>query len=118
MVYIKLKQTLLGAYDFKMDSQTQIPEKFKKFFWDIEFEDLDIQRHKAFIITRLLNFGDQDCIKWLFSTYSKEEIKDVVKNSRSLLKKPARFWQLYFNLKEDEMRCFEVFKKMEGMFPF
>ncbi len=32
MVYIKVKQTLLGDYDFKMDSQTQIPEKFKNSF--------------------------------------------------------------------------------------
>lgn len=99
-------------------AKLKYPKSLKSLFWDIEFEDLDIQRHKTFIITRLLNFGDQDCIKWLFNTYSKEEIKDVVKNSRSLLKKPARFWQLYFNLKEDEMRCFEDYKKMEEMFLF
>ena len=45
-----------------------IPKEFKKYFWDTDFEKLDIQKNKKYIISRLYNFGDIEEIKWLNKT--------------------------------------------------
>jgi hypothetical protein len=65
-----------------------------RFFWDVDPASLDIRRHKTFIIERLLEFGDERSVRWLFSTYSKDEILLVLRASRSLSAKSRYFWRL------------------------
>jgi hypothetical protein len=88
-----------------MQKAQQIPSWLKIYFWDVSLEELDPIKHRSFIICRLLNEGDQHSLTWLFTTYSKEVIRDTVKASRSLTVKTARCWQNYFDLKEDELYC-------------
>lgn len=57
---------------------------------------------------------DHRTLRWLFSVYPREEIRDAVCTSRSLNRKTARYWQLFFQLKEDEMRSFE--RKTDNLF--
>jgi len=88
------------------DSIQQIPEAFIPFFWDVHIEQLEPAVHRRFIIERLLNEGDHHTLQWLFSTYTQDDILQTVRSSRNLSRKTARYWQLYFDLKEEEMRCF------------
>lgn len=89
-----------------MSEPQRIPEKFSPYFWDVHLEELHPIRHRQFIIERLLNEGDHHSLRWLFQTYSVEEIRQVVQSSRNLSRKTARYWQYYFNLREEEMCCF------------
>ncbi|WP_039944551.1 DUF6922 domain-containing protein [Thermicanus aegyptius] len=84
----------------------RVPVDFSPFFWDVHLEDLDPAIHSRFIIERLLNEGDHHTLHWLFKTYSMDEIRHVIQTSRNLSRKTARYWPYYFNLKEEEMRCF------------
>ena len=84
----------------------QIPSDFSPFFWDVHLDQLDPASHQRFIIERLLNEGNHQTLHWLFATYSMDEIRKAVLTSRSLSLKTARYWQYYFNLKEEDMRCF------------
>lgn len=92
------------------------PKWLKKFFWDVNLEELDLHDHRIFIIERLLNEGDHLALKWLFDTYSKDTIREAIKTSRGLTLKTARCWQNYFGLREDEMRCFGVLLTDLGRF--
>ncbi|MBY9078744.1 hypothetical protein KIH86_28300 [Paenibacillus sp. HN-1] len=83
-----------------------LPQDLTPFFWDVYIEQLEPAIHSRFIIERLLNEGNQRTLQWLFSTYSMNEILQAVRSSRNLSRKTARYWQLYFNLKEEDMRCF------------
>lgn len=83
-----------------------IPPKFARYFWDVDIDNIDLNEHQIFIIERLLCEGDHNTLRWILDTYSKEQIKNAVKESRGLDLKTARYWQLYFGLQEDEMRCF------------
>lgn len=65
--------------------------------------ELNVQRHRVFIIERLLNEGDHRALAWVFQTYSKSDVEEAVKISRALTPKTARCWQNYFHLKEEEM---------------
>lgn len=89
-----------------MDSSVKIPGWLDPYFWDINIWNLDLEDNRIFIIERLLNEGDQAALRWLFSIYSEKEIKEAVLAVRGLSLKTARCWQNYFNLREEEMRCF------------
>ena len=83
-----------------------VPNQFESFFWDVNLDELDLQKHRRFIIERLLNEGNHHTLKWLFEVYDEAELKDAVCKSRGLNMKTALFWQKYFGLRKEEMRCF------------
>lgn len=72
-------------------------------FWDSE--DIDIEKHKDYIISRVLNFGDEKDLKKLRVIYSDEDIKKIIKNRRDILRKTAYFWAFYFNIPLEEIAC-------------
>ena len=82
-----------------------LPDYLRVYFWDIEIDELDLHQHSNFIISRILNEGNDRALKWLFDFYDKETIKNAVKVSRNLSFKTTRCWQNYFDLKEEELCC-------------
>ncbi len=61
---------------------------------------MDIKKDKKRILTNILNLGTTKATKWALSTYSKREIKDILRrplpgewNDKSL-----NFWSLLFNV--------------------
>ncbi|MGI6708660.1 MAG: DUF6922 domain-containing protein [Dethiobacteria bacterium] len=83
----------------------KIPAQLYRYFWDVSPEETDLQKHRVFVIERLLNEGDHHALAWLFENYPQSEIKKAVIASRGLSLKTARCWQNFFDLKEEEM-CF------------
>lgn len=89
-----------------MDSPDGVPAWLEPFFWDVRLQDLNTRDNDVFIIERLLNEGDQDTLRWLFEVYNEKRINDAIITGRDLSPKTARCWQNYFDLQEDQMRCF------------
>jgi hypothetical protein len=71
-----------------------VEREIREFFWDTDLAALDIRHHKTYIIERLLELGDERAVRWLFAAYSRPEIAEVVRKSRSLSKKSRSFWCL------------------------
>lgn len=63
----------------------------KSLFWDVEIENLSIERDWFFIIERVLEFGDIQDLKCLLLTFSKDQIQSVIKNSRILSPRTLSF---------------------------
>ncbi len=61
-------------------------------FWDTKPENIDPVKHKRYIIERVLEFGDDKDVKMVFKEYSKEDIRSVAKNSRSLSPETRALW--------------------------
>ena len=51
-----------------------MPIELKKYFWDTEFNKLDKEKNKRYIISRLYCYGDLKEIKWIKENYSKEDM--------------------------------------------
>ena len=79
---------------------------FAQYFPDADLNSLDISTHQIFIIERLLSFGDHRALRWVLDTYSEREIEKTIIASRNLDCKTASYWQQYFGLDKEEMRCF------------
>lgn len=74
----------------------KIPPYIVRCLWSFDVNNLDLERHKELLITQVLNYGDWQGVKWLYKTYSEEEIKEVVKHPRRGLwfKRVLNFWQI------------------------
>ena len=99
-------------YFFILGGTKMIPIEFKPYFWDVNFEELDISKHKRYIISRLYCYGDLKAIKWLNNTYSQEDIKDTAKNSKNLKPLVANYLRQQFKLKKEEMAYYITTKFM------
>lgn len=84
---------------------------FRKYFWDTDFDKLDIKENKNYIISRLLNYGDIKELDWIKSNYSKEELKDFAKQSRNLNPLLANYLSQKLELDKNEMNYYNYTNK-------
>lgn len=75
-------------------NQPNLPTRFRKFFWDVVFEDLSWEKNPLFISERILNYGNEQDIRWLLDNINKALLKSVIKNSRNLNAKTRNYWQI------------------------
>jgi len=72
----------------------RLPEEFRKYFWDVDYDDLSLEKYPKFIAERIMNYGDLDAVKWLQSVLEREFIRSVVLKSRNLNPKTRNYWEL------------------------
>lgn len=77
---------------------SDIPEEFRKYFWDVAFDDLSLEKYPRFIAERILNYGDLKGIKWLLAVIDKDFIRSVIMSSRNLNPKTKNYWQLMLSI--------------------
>ena len=78
----------------KIEHNSDIPETLRKYFWDVAYEDLSLEKYPKFIAERILNYGDLDAVKWLQSVLDRDFIRSVIINSRNLNPKTKNYWKL------------------------
>ncbi len=78
-----------------------IPSFLQVVFPSYEVERLNLEEDEKLIITRVLNYGVWRDIKWLYSVYTEEDIKEVLLNpSRGVwFPKVLNFWETVLNIK-------------------
>ena len=72
----------------------KLPNEFKKYFWDCDFQKLDFVEHRNFIFSRLLFYGDISTIKFILDQVSKNEVENYLdkKGKNTLNKLNIKFW--------------------------
>jgi hypothetical protein len=75
-----------------------LPKAFKRYFWDVDFNKLSLQKHFSFILSRIMSFGDLTALKWLLKMPSKK-VLTVARTSRDLDPKTRNFWQVVYGKK-------------------
>lgn len=78
------------------------PPDMEWLFPEYDFETIDIETHAGIIIERVLDRGSWDQLRWLFKTYSEEQIADwVAKHGFRLLSKGSFYlWRAALNIHE------------------
>lgn len=62
-------------------------------FWDVDPTMIDPEKHAKYIIERILEFGNDEEVRWMWSYYTSECIRDVVENRRGLRATVKPLWQ-------------------------
>ena len=82
-----------------------MPVFLEKYFWDVDFKKIDFQQRKSYVLKRVLEFGDNQAVQWMWRNFKKEEIKEVLLHGRGFTKKSANFWALMLNVPKEKILC-------------
>ena len=80
-------------------------------FWDSDFESLDLEVDKRFIIPRVLMRGTEEDFFFVLSYYSLQALKDVLLNVRYLEMRTLHFCAFYL---QEDIKNFRAFQWMQS----
>ena len=84
---------------------TELPKFLKNYFWDTDFKGIDPKENRIYILKRILNYGDERAVSWMFDNFKKSEIKDALSNFRGYSQKSANYWVLVLDVPRKEVLC-------------
>lgn len=86
----------------------KLPAFLKQYFWDVDFGKVDLNKtHPSYIIQRILNFGNDQAIKWLLRNFDIETMKQTLRNRRGFTKRAATYWGRFFNMPRQDIMYFK-----------
>ncbi len=85
----------------------RVPNTFKRFFWDVQFESLSPKEKPYYVINRLLDKGDLEAARWVVKTFPKDMIIHTFKTMRDCSLPTATFWSHYYGISQKEVRCMQ-----------
>ena len=85
MLRARMKKTPLKKFKFR-----------QTLFWDVDPKTIDPKKHARYIIERILDFGNDDEVRWMARQYDRRQIKDTFKKSRVLHDKSKALWSLIY----------------------
>ena len=78
-----------------------ITKQLQPFFWERDETKIDIEKNKIYIIERILELGDSEAVRWLFSKFTLSDIKKILKKSRRISKKSKNYWSIFLENRPD-----------------
>jgi len=85
----------------------RLPKFLKKYFWDIDFRKLNIDKHRFDIIRRILNYGDEEAILWMNSCFSRDDQIQALSTTRDISSRSANFWALILGVSKRKVKCLQ-----------
>jgi hypothetical protein len=75
---------------------TLLPSQVQQYFWGDDLHELSWQKHKKYIVQTLLDKGNEQSLKWLFTQTTHDEVKQLLP-SLKLTPKSDNFWRIYLS---------------------
>ncbi len=77
-------------------------------FWDTDVQKIDLQKHKASVIERIMVRGHMDEFRAMMQFYGKDTVKKTMLNARWLDKVTLAFCSTIFDTPETDFRCYKL----------
>ena len=77
-----------------------------RLFWDTNPEEVDMQEHKAFIISRVLEYGTISDWRFILKYYGLKEIAETAIKFRTLDNKALAFIVVLSGIEKEKFRCY------------
>lgn len=95
----------------------KLPKFLKEYFWDVEFEKIDFEKRRVYVLRRILEYGDERAVAWMRKNYKESEIKDILCNYRGFSQKTANFWAFILDIPKEEVLCLKKsFQEIQRQF--
>lgn len=83
-----------------------LPKFLKQYFWDVDFNKINFNKSKIFILKRILEFGNEKAAIWMKRQYTITEIEFALSTYR-IEPKSANFWACIFNIDRSKVKCLQ-----------
>ena len=80
----------------------------KRLFWDVSVQELDLERHRRFIVQRVLGHGVMDDWRQLLKCYTLEGVVETAQSLRALDPKTLSFVASVGGVPRESFRCFST----------
>lgn len=100
------------------NNKNNVPLFSPNLFWDVNPDDLDMERHKTFIVNRVLDYGQWDDWKTILNYYGLEQIASIAIGLRSLFPKSLAFISTVSRIPENQFRCYEHLQSKDKLWHF
>ena len=96
------------------------PAFLKKYFWDIDFDKINLEDRKIYVLKRILEYGDENAVDWMWKNFKKRDIKNALSNFRGYSQKSANYWALILNVPKEEVLCLKkhLLKEQKTFWPY
>lgn len=95
----------------------RLPQFLNKYFWDVEFEKINLEKRKIYVLKRILEYGDEKAVRWMWKNFKKSEIKNALVNFRGYSQKSANFWAVILSIKKENVKCLNTsFRETQKQF--
>ncbi len=84
-------------------SKPNFPENI---FWDVDYNEIDWEKNKRWVIERVLTRGGWADFKELNAYYTQEEIKASIVIIKYLDPKTLNFASNYYEIPKEQFRCY------------
>lgn len=81
------------------------PASVGRFFCELTWRDEFADRYPFYVVERLIEKGNTEAVRWVRARYGDAFIGEVVRRSRKISRKTARFWQQILEIPEEEVLC-------------
>lgn len=87
------------------ESSFRMEKLHEYLFWDVASEEVDPERHSAWLVRRVLEYGDWSDWCLLNQYYGRDRLAVIVVGIRSLQPRSFAFCKVWFNLPASAFRC-------------
>jgi hypothetical protein len=95
-------------------NKTDIKSIFRpSLFWDAG--EIDAVQHAAYVIARVLDFGNIGDVHALRKIYPDEKIVETVRTRRNLLPKTGKYWAIKLNIPLEEVPCLKKYYHLKRL---
>ena len=77
-------------------------------FWDVDVQTIDLDKHKASVIERIVTRGRWEEFKAMLRYYGSPTVEEVLLNARWLDKRTLAFCSAIFEVAKTEFRCYKL----------
>jgi hypothetical protein len=72
-----------------------VPECVRRLFWDVDPDTVDLGLHAQYVMERVMSRGTWEAMRWLKSTYSREQLADfLLRSGDRLTPRDRAYWSL------------------------
>jgi len=87
-----------------MPSVQKIPS-FPQLLWDVDPDQVDLEKHAGFLIPRIMDRGTMEHVMWAWDFYGAGRIQDVLVQAPCLQKKTIAFFACQFGIPREAFRA-------------
>lgn len=102
-----MHQSADGVIRLMKRKSKKLPSFLRQYFWDVNFDNLDLQKKPLYILSKILEYGDEKSVAWMKENFTSKQVEEVLLHYRSVSPKSANYWALLFDINKKKVLCLQ-----------